>query len=110
MFNAAIAASTEKANAVYTFAILDVVPGKMDDFAALLTAGAANLPIAASGRLGTPPIPYRSSGRMYRAAERCLEMKRHFSFTTNSISEKALPPEPDAVLAWCRAALAAKPA
>lgn len=51
----AIAASEEKPNAVYTFAILDVLPGKMEDFAALLTAGAANLPIAAAWRQLTGP-------------------------------------------------------
>ena len=46
------------------------------------------LVIAASGRLGTPPIPYRSSGRTYRADERGLDMKRHFPFTNSSIPKK----------------------
>ena len=53
--HATITKSAEKPNAVYTFAILDVLPGKIEDFASLLSMGAANLPISAAWRQVTGP-------------------------------------------------------
>jgi len=46
----AIAASADEPVGVYTFAILEVTEGRMDDFAHLLDAAQANLPIAACWR------------------------------------------------------------
>jgi len=46
----AIAQATEKPAREYTFAILEVLPGRMGDFANLLQLGAAQLPILASWR------------------------------------------------------------
>lgn len=48
--DAAIARSAEKPAGVYTFAILEVVAGRMDQFKALLAAGAGQVPILASWR------------------------------------------------------------
>jgi len=54
--DAGIAKAAEKPAGEYTFAILEVSPGRMDDFKKLLGAGAAQLPILASWRdvVGNP--------------------------------------------------------
>ena len=54
----AIADSTEKAVGVYTFAILDVTPAKIEPFTALLESAAAALPIVAALR-DVSGNPYR---------------------------------------------------
>ena len=54
----AIADSTEKAVGVYTFAILDVTPAKIEPFTALLESAAAALPIVAALR-DVSGSPYR---------------------------------------------------
>jgi len=48
--DAGIARAAEKPAGEYTFAILEVLPGRMADFQRLLAAGAAQLPILASWR------------------------------------------------------------
>ena len=48
--DAAIEAASAKAADVYTFAILEVAPGRMDQFKAMLAAAGAGLPILASWR------------------------------------------------------------
>ena len=54
----AIADSIEKPVGVYTFAILDVTPPKMEPFTAMLSAAASNLPIIAALR-DVSGNPYR---------------------------------------------------
>lgn len=52
----AIARAADKPAGEYTYAILEVSPGRMEDFKKLLSMGAANLPIIASWRdvVGNP--------------------------------------------------------